>query len=44
MQGIPQRRQRHRNPSGILPAFVQNHLERDFKASEPNTKWVTDIT
>lgn len=38
LQGIPQRRQWRRKPSGIRPAFVQNHLERDFKASEPNTK------
>lgn len=26
------------------PSYVQNHLERDFEASEPNTKWATDIT
>ena len=44
LKGIPQRKQWRRKPSGIRPAFVQNHLERDFKASEPNTKWVTDIT
>jgi transposase InsO family protein len=30
--------------SGICPAYVRNHLERNFTASEPNTKWVTDIT
>ena len=23
---------------------VRNHLQRDFTASEPNTRWVTDIT
>lgn len=22
----------------------KNHLNRDFKASKPNEKWVTDIT
>lgn len=42
--GIPQRRQWRRKRSGVRPAHVSNHLERDFSASEPNTKWVTDIT
>jgi putative transposase len=23
---------------------IQNHLQRDFQADAPNTKWVTDIT
>ena len=23
---------------------MQNHLQRDFRSEEPNTKWVTDIT
>lgn len=44
LQGIPQRRQWRRRASGVRPAHVQNHLERDFRATEPNTKWVTDIT
>jgi putative transposase len=44
LYGIPQRRRWRRKPSGIRPAFVRNHLERDFSASEPNTKWVIDIT
>ena len=44
LQGIPQRKQWRRKASGVRPAFVRNHLERDFKATEPNTKWVTDIT
>src|SRR5690606_11646491 len=30
--------------SGQRPADVRNHLARDFNATEPNTKWVTDIT
>lgn len=42
--GIPQRRQWSRKRSGLRPAYVRNHLERDFEALEPNTKWVTDIT
>ena len=44
LYGIPQRRRWRRKRSGIRPAFVRNHLERDFTATEPNTKWVTDIT
>ena len=44
LYGIPQRRQWRRKRSGIRPAYVRNHLERDFTATEPNTKWVTDIT
>ena len=44
LQGIPQRRQWRRKASGVRPAHVRNHLERDFTATEPNTKWVTDIT
>lgn len=44
VRGIPQRRQWRQKRSGIRPAYVRNHLERDFTAHEPNTKWVTDIT
>jgi putative transposase len=44
LQGIPQRRRWRRKPSGVRPAYVRNHLERDFTATEPNNKWVTDIT
>jgi putative transposase len=44
VRGIPQRRQWRQKRSGIRPAYVRNHLERNFTASEPNTKWVTDIT
>ena len=42
--GIPQRRRWRHKRSGVRPAYVRNHLERDFSATEPNTKWVTDIT
>jgi putative transposase len=44
LQGIPQPRQWRRKRSGVRPAYVRNHLERDFTATAPNTKWVTDIT
>lgn len=42
--GIPQRRRWRHKSSGNRPAHVRNHLERDFAAAEPNTKWVIDIT
>jgi putative transposase len=44
LHGIPQRRRWRHKPSGVRPAYVRNHLARDFTALEPNTKWVTDIT
>jgi len=44
VRGIPQRRQWRQKRSGIRRAYVRNHLERDFTANQPNTKWVTDIT
>jgi len=42
--GIPQRRAWRKKHSGIRPAHLRNHLQRDFSALEPNAKWVTDIT
>ena len=42
--GVPRRRATHSKRSGIRPDHVRNHLDRDFSALEPNTKWVTDIT
>jgi len=44
LQGVPQRRRWRRKTSGAPPAGTQNHLGRDFTATAPNTKWVTDIT
>lgn len=44
LQGIPQRRRWRKKASNTRPDHVRNHLSRDFTASEPNTKWVTDIT
>jgi putative transposase len=44
LQGVPQRRRWRRKASGVLPAGTQNYLERNFTATAPNTKWVTDIT
>lgn len=44
LQGVPQRRRWRRKTSSLPPVGTQNHLERDFTATAPNTKWVTDIT
>ena len=44
LQGVLQRRRWRRKTSGVPPAGTQNHLEQDFTATAPNTKWVTDIT
>ena len=44
IQGIPQRRRWKKKASGERPSGVENHIERDFTADEPNAKWVTDIT
>ncbi len=29
---------------GQLGRIADNHLKRDFNASKPNEKWVTDVT
>ena len=42
--GVPQKRRWRHKPSGVRPTHVRNHLQRDFEALEPNTKWVVDIT
>jgi len=44
LQGVPQRRRWRKKPAGVRPHGTRNHLERDFTATVPNTKWVTDIT
>lgn len=43
LRGIPQRRRWNTKPSGTPPPGTCNHLERDFTATAPNAKWVTDI-
>lgn len=42
--GIPQKRRWRKKSSRPRPSTVQNHLDRDFEASQPNAKWATDIT
>ena len=44
LHGVPHRRAWRKKKSGVRPDTVRNHLERDFAANEPDTKWVTDIT
>lgn len=45
LQGWPRKKKRgQRGKPGLPPPDVKNMLERDFNASEPETKWVTDIT
>lgn len=44
LQGIPQRKRWKKKASEKRPVGIVNHLARDFRASEPNAKWVTDIT
>ncbi len=44
LYGIPQQRRWRKKASPPRPSYVQNHLERDFEASQPNAKWATDIT
>ena len=44
LQGVPQRRQWWKKPAGACPSGTRNHLDRNFSAAAPNTKWVTDIT
>ena len=44
IQGIPLKKRWGTKPSEQRPAGIQNHLQRDFHSSEPNTKWVTDIS
>lgn len=45
LQGWP--RQKRRGPRAkpsLPPPGIRNHLQRDFVAGEPETKWVVDIT
>ncbi len=44
LQGIPQPRRWRKKASDKRPDDVQNHLSRNFNATQSNAKWVTDIT
>ena len=44
IQGWPRKKGKHWKRSSGRPEGIENHLERDFLALEPESKWVTDIT
>ena len=44
LRGIPQKRRWLKKSNSERPEGVENHLNRQFSADEPNRKWVTDIT
>lgn len=45
LRGWPQPKKRRQGQKpGSRPVGVENLLQRDFEAPEPETKWVTDIT
>jgi putative transposase len=45
LQGWPRKKSRgQRGKAQLPPPDVENLLQRDFNALEPETKWVTDIT
>ncbi len=44
IQGWPRKKGRGSKRKSVRPDGLKNHLERDFVATEPESKWVTDIT
>ena len=44
LYGWPRKKGRGAKRKSVRPTGLSNHLKRDFYASEPETKWVTDIT
>jgi len=44
LQGLPRKKGRGMGRKTWRPEGIKNHLERDFTALEPDSKWVTDIT
>lgn len=44
LQGWPRKKRKQWKSPSLRPVGVQNHLERNFTAQEPESKWVTDIT
>lgn len=43
IQGCPRKRNRRFGSPSQRPEGIENRLERDFTALEPDTKWVPDI-
>lgn len=44
LYGWPRKKGRGSKRKSARPNGLKNHIERDFNALEPETKWVTDIT
>jgi putative transposase len=44
IQGWPRKKPKRWNGASMRPVGIENHLSRDFTASEPHSKWITDIT
>lgn len=44
IQGWPRKKGRGSKRKSVRPDGIKNHLDRDFVATEPESKWVTDIT
>jgi putative transposase len=44
IQGWPRKKRKRLGRPNVRPTGIENHLERDFTALEPESKWVTDIT
>lgn len=44
IQGWSRKKGRGPKRSSVRQSGLKNHLERNFTAMEPETKWVTDIT
>jgi putative transposase len=44
LRGIPPSRKWKRKSPGSRPVGIENHLNRDFRANQENTKWAMDIT
>ena len=44
IQGWPRKKCKQWKSTSLRPTGIENRLERDFTAQEPESKWVTDIT
>lgn len=44
LHGLPQKKRWRRKAATPRPSLVRNHLNREFQAPEPNSRWATDIT
>lgn len=44
LRALIRARKRSRHVPGVVDAHVPNVLQRDFYATAPNQKWVTDVT